>query len=162
MVRFKGVSLLKSTAQVLFLGILAITCSPSNAQTDRTITIRMLESKTGTLIKPTKFQVNVNTKDYSQLVSITPDNEGLGQLVVKGDVTMLSIQATYEPGDHIFVNCDSAKDTLSFLSHWYDVPPIFSSGTVAPNTCSKLKAQAKPGEFVFFVRPMNWYEKLNH
>ncbi len=154
--------MLKLTAQVLFLGLLAIMCTPSNAQTDRTITIRMLESKTGTVVKPTKFQVNVNTKDYSQLVSITPDKDGLGQLVVKGDVTMLSIQATYEPGDHVFVNCDSAKDTLSFLTHWYDIPPIFASGTVAPNRCSKLKAEAKPGEFVFFIRPMNWYEKLQH
>jgi hypothetical protein len=135
-------------------------CTPSNAQSDRTITIRMLESKTGTLVTPTKFQVNVNTKDYSHLESISPNKDGLGELVVKGDVTMISIQALYQPGDHIFVNCDMVKDTVSFLTHWYEVPEIFSTGTVAPNRCSKLKAVAKPGEFIFFIRPMNWYEKL--
>ena len=78
MVRSKGVSLLKLTAQVLFLVLFATMCTPSNAQTDRTITIRMLESKTGTVVKPTKFQVNVNTKDYSQLYPLLPTRTASG------------------------------------------------------------------------------------
>jgi hypothetical protein len=152
--------LLKLTAQVLFLCSLAMMGTPSNAQADRTITIRMLDSKTGNPIPPSMFQVTINTKDYSHLESFPPNKEGLGELVVKGDATVISVQALYQPGDRIFVDCDLVKDKIAFQSHWYAIPEIFASGIVAPNSCSKLKAVARPGEFVFFVRPMNWYEKL--
>jgi len=43
---------------------------------------------------------------------------------------------------------------------------ILSSGVVAPNNCvgkkvpEKLQVIAKPGEFVFFVRPLSSREKL--
>jgi hypothetical protein len=135
--------------------------APSNAQqADRTITIRMLDSKTGNPIPPTMFQVTVNTKDYSHLESISPNKDGVGELNLNGDTTQLSIQAYYESTEHTFINCDQVKDTIFFQSHWYPIPEIFSAGIVAPNKCSKLKAVAKPGEFVFFVRTMNWYEKL--
>jgi hypothetical protein len=40
------------------------------------------------------------------------------------------------------------------------VPDILKSGVVAPNDCSKRTAQAKPGEFVVFVRRINWREQM--
>lgn len=120
----------------------------------------MLDSKTGNPIPPTKFQVTVNTKDYSHLESISPNKDGVGELVVEGDITQLSIEAYYDSTEHTFVNCDTVKDKIFFQTHWYAIPEIFSAGIVAPNKCSKLTAVAKPGEFVFFVRPTNWYEKL--
>jgi len=162
MVRFgKGDCLFKFTSQALFLISFAMMCTATDAQqAERTITFRMLDSKTGKAMSPTKFQVTVNTKDYSHLETFSPDKSGIGGLVVKGDVAQLSIQALYDPGDHIFVNCDSVKDKLFYQSHWYAVPEIFTTGVVAPNKCSKLTAVARPGEFVFFVRHTNWYENL--
>lgn len=151
----------KLTAQALFLISFALMCTATDAQqAERTITIRMLDSKTGKSMSPTKFQVTVNTKDYSHLETFSPDKNGLGELVVKGDVVQLSIQAVYEPGEHTFVNCDSVKDKMIFQNHWYGIPEISSTGVVAPNNCSKLTAVARPGEFVFFVRHTNWYENL--
>ena len=151
----------KFTAQALFLVSFAMMCTATDAQqAERTITIRMLDSKTGAVMSPTKFQVTVNTKDYSHLETFSPNKGGIGELVVKSDVVQLSIQAVYEPGEHTFVNCDSVKDKIFFQSHWYAVPQIFSTGVVAPNNCSKLTAVASPGEFVFFVRHTNWYENL--
>lgn len=147
-------------AQALFLVLLAMLVVQADAQDDHTITIRMLDSKTGQEITPSKFQVTVNTKDYSHLETILPNKDGLGKLTVKADAIQISIEALYEPDDHIFVNCDLVKDKVIFQNHWYGIAEISSVGMVAPNKCSKLKGIANPGEFVFFVRPMNWYEKL--
>jgi|SRR5208283_1520991 len=47
-----------------------------------------------------------------------------------------------------------------------EVPPLYSikkileSGVAASNTCGKFRAQAKPGELIFFVRPRSFWERL--
>jgi hypothetical protein len=151
---------LKCTVWVFFFASLAVMGAHASAQNGRTITIRMLDSKTGKVIPPTKFQVTVNTTKVSSVEAVFPDKDGIGQLVVQNDAVQLSIQALYEPHDRIFVNCDQVKDTIFFQNHWYGIAEIFSTGTVVPNKCSKMKSSAKPGEFVFFVRPMNWYERM--
>ena len=42
----------------------------------------------------------------------------------------------------------------------YPIKKILESGISAANTCGKFRAEAKPGELVFFVRPRTWLEKL--
>jgi hypothetical protein len=72
----------------------------------------------------------------------------------------------------IYANCDADKDRGSAehapsQDRWYPVASILSSGIVAPNNCigkkvpEKLQVVAKPGEFVFFVRPLNSREKFD-
>lgn len=42
----------------------------------------------------------------------------------------------------------------------YAVDEILSSGVVAGNTCGKVRGSAKPGEILFFVRPVHWWEGM--
>ena len=44
--------------------------------------------------------------------------------------------------------------------HLYPVSTIIASGYVAKNDCSKMKAVAKPGELVIFIRPTTWWERF--
>jgi len=99
---------------------LAIACGAALAQAQKTVTIRMIDSRTGMLI---------------------------------------------------YANCDADKDRGSSekappQDHWYPVAEILAKGLVAPNDCigkkvpEKLQVVAKPGEFVFFVRPLNARERF--
>jgi hypothetical protein len=42
----------------------------------------------------------------------------------------------------------------------YPTKKILESGVSTTNTCGKFRAEAKPGELIFFVRPPTWLEKL--
>jgi hypothetical protein len=41
----------------------------------------------------------------------------------------------------------------------YPIKKILDSGLSASNTCGKFRAEAKPGELVFYVRPRSFFEK---
>jgi len=43
----------------------------------------------------------------------------------------------------------------------YSMAEIEHGGVAAENTCGSGSAHTSPGEFVLFVRPARWYEKLN-
>lgn len=51
------------------------------------------------------------------------------------------------------------RDTLPNMIPSYPIHTIRDSGIFAGNSCSGLRAKAKPGELVLFVRPMHWWEK---
>ena len=53
----------------------------------------------------------------------------------------------------------TAKDNLS-RAPAYPIKKIRETGVVASNTCGKFKAEPKPGELIFFVRPASWWEKM--
>lgn len=42
----------------------------------------------------------------------------------------------------------------------YSMKDILQTGIATENTCGKIKLSPKPGEVIFFVRPMNWFERL--
>jgi hypothetical protein len=42
----------------------------------------------------------------------------------------------------------------------YPIRKILESGVSATNTCGKFRAQAKPGELIFFVRPPTFLERM--
>lgn len=58
------------------------------------------------------------------------------------------------------MKCDTVTKFGHYREHWYPVATIFASGIVAPNHCSRQGAIAKPGEFVFFVREQNSWERM--
>jgi len=137
-----------------FLACLIVLSPSLQAQTEKTIAVRMLDGKTGILIATSSFLVRVNHQETEH-----------------ADAQELSIHATYEHAMLTYVNCDADKDRGSSehaagVDRWYAVEKILSSGVVAPNNCAgkkipdKLQVVASPGEFVFFVRPMNSMEKM--
>jgi hypothetical protein len=144
-------------------------CGALYAQTERTITIRMLDSKTGQPITTSEFQVWTGTSLTSAQTSgvpphwIKPDKDGAGEMALppSASVITVTVHAQYGAAGWGYVNCDRLKDRGPFREHWYSISEILASGVTAPNYCGKLKAVAKPGEFIFFVRPMTFLEKIH-
>jgi hypothetical protein len=141
------------------------------AQTPALITVRMLDSKTGLLIATSNYLVRINHQQEAHGDWIRQNEDGTGKLTVPADARVLSIHATYESATLVYVNCDADKDRGSAehaagQDHWYSIADIFSKGVVAPDDClgkkvpEKLQVIGKPGEFVFFVRPLNSRERF--
>jgi hypothetical protein len=155
----------------LILVCLAAICGTVPAQTDKTIVIRMLDSRTGLLIASDSFLVRMNHIETDHGDWVRKNEDGTGSLTLPADATVISIHATYESATQVYVNCDTNKDRGSAdhaanPDRWYEVATILTSGVVAPNGCvgkkvpEKLQVVAKPGEFVFFVRQMNSMERF--
>jgi len=137
----------------------AVLCGSQPAPTEKTITIRLLDSRTGHLIATAHFLIRINHEQTEHGNWVRENDDGTGNLTVPQNASVLSAQAKYALGTELYVNCDSAKDKDFPVARWYAVSDILTSGVAAPNGCSKRTALAKPGEFVFFVRKQNWREQ---
>jgi hypothetical protein len=158
--------------RVLFLMLLTgLLCCTLDAQAPQKITVRMLDSKTGLLIASSNFLVRVDHNQEAHGDWIVKNEDGTGSLSVPSGAQLISIHATYESATYTYANCDVDKDRASSshaarIERWYPVSAIQTAGLVAPNDCGgkkvpeKLQVIAKPGEFVFFVRPETSIEKL--
>lgn len=134
--------------------------SAAYAQTNRTIEIRMLDSKTGKTIASSEFQVWINHAVGTNRQWVQPNKEGVGEMALPPNASVIAVHAQYGQAKFFYVNCDSIRDGGLHTDHWYPVAEILSSGIVAPNGCNKRIVIAKPGEFVFFVRPQHWWEEM--
>jgi hypothetical protein len=155
----------------LLLACLAAFGGSVCAQTEKTITIRMLDSKTGILISSSNYLVRVNHLEAVHGDWVRKNEDGSGKLTLPADANEFSIHATYDSATQVYVNCDADKDRGSAErapspDRWYPVASVLASGIVAPNNCvgkkvpEKLQVIAKPGEFVLFVRPLNTQERF--
>jgi hypothetical protein len=156
---------------VCTVACLAGYCGSLRAQTGKTITVRMLDSKTGNLIATSDYLVRVDHEKTAHGGWIEKNEDGTGKLTVPDSATVLSIRATYNSNMLTYVNCDADKDhgsseQAAALDRWYKISDIVMLGVVAPNDCGgkkvadKLQVIAKPGEFVFFVRKLNAREQF--
>ncbi len=127
----------------------------AQAQSARTITIRILDSKTTRPIGVSNFLVRINHQQTIHANWATQNEDHSAKLTVPADATVVSIQATFDSAMQVFVNCDIVQKKQDLPSQWYSVSKILTSGVVAPNGCSKMKETAQPGEFIFFVRRAN-------
>jgi len=155
----------------LVLACLAACCGTSGAQTEKTVTIRMLDNKTGLLISSSNYLVRVNHLEAVHGDWVHQNDDGSGKLTLPADADVFSIHATYDSATIVYANCDADKDHGSAdhapsPDRWYAVTAVLASGIVAPNDCvgkkvpEKLQVIAKPGEFVFFVRQLNARERF--
>ncbi|MGA2559728.1 MAG: hypothetical protein ABSF17_08620 [Terracidiphilus sp.] len=164
---------MNQVTRFLLPGVLCLAAFSSSlhAQNEKTITIRMLDTKTGVLIATSNFLVRVNHLEEVHADWVKQNEDGTGKLTLPADAEQVSIRATYESATRIYVNCDAEKDHGSAdhaasPDHWYSAKSILTSGVVAPNDCvgkkvpERLQVVAKPGEFVFFVRPQNAREQM--
>jgi hypothetical protein len=130
------------------------------AQSTKTITVKMLDAKTGALIATSDFLVRVDHKEDLHGNWVQLNDDGSGKVTLPGDAELVTFEAKYNEDTVIYVNCDSVRDKPAPVPHWYAISTILASGVAAPNGCSKHTAVAKPGELVFFVRKQNWQEQL--
>jgi hypothetical protein len=134
------------------------------AQTSHTVTIRMLDGKTGQPIVPANFIVRVDHLDATHNEWLKLNDDGTGLVTVPANASFLSIQGTYDSSMAIYINCDAGMEKNVSTLHWYSIPDILSAGVAMPNECYKGKyAEAthvapKPGEFILFVRKISWHE----
>ncbi len=139
----------KMTVALLLFGIM-VARAPLHAQPDYSITIRMLDSKTGRPITTSEFQVWIDHASGTNGSWVRPDSDGVGEMALPRSASVISVHAQYGTAMWSYVNCDSVKDRGPYFDHWYTISDILTSGIVAPNRCSKQKVIAKPGEFIFF------------
>jgi hypothetical protein len=149
---------------LLALALAAVPVTSLHAQAPNTITILMLDGKTGKPIIPSNFLIRINHLDALHNEWLRIDDDGLGKLNVPANASFLSVQGTYEGSMDIYVNCDASMEKDVHTIHWYSIPDIRATGVNAPNECYKGKYEdqthidAKPGVFVFYVRKANWHE----
>jgi hypothetical protein len=138
--------------------------NPSPIIQSKTITVLMLDGKSGKPIVPSNFIARLDHLDavHNELLQLS--RSGTGAITIPAGATFLSIQGTYNRSTDIYINCDSGMEKDTHALHWYSVPDILSTGVAAPNECYKGKyAEAthmdpKPGQFVLFVRELNWQD----
>ena len=130
------------------------------AQTLKTVTVRMLDARTGLPIATSDFLIRIDHKEELHGNWVELNDDSTGKLTLPADATLVTFEAKYNGGTDIYVNCDSARDKPSPVPHWYAVSEILGSGVAASNGCSKHTAVAKPGEIVFFVRKRNMQEQM--
>jgi hypothetical protein len=136
------------------------------AQAGPTVTIRIIDSKTGEPINPSNLLIRVDHRDE-------PFNQGLklngsdpATAVLPPNAKLLSVQGAYSSSMEVYVNCDTDTGKDSGTLKWYSIADILKTGIVTQNLCYKGKYQHRlnispvPGEFVFFVRTHNWHEGI--
>ena len=138
----------------------AILCVSLHAQDATTISIRLLDGRTGLPVKASNFLVRVdhNETPHGEWVKIGDD--GAVTVTLPADAKEISVKATYDMGMDTYVNCDAAKENDKERNIWYSIAKIVSAGVVAPDECAKTAFTARPGEFIFFVRKRSWYDNL--
>ena len=140
-------------------------CASLFAQDTKTITVRILDGRTGHPIAPTGFQVRIDHLKAIHGDWVKQNEDGSGEVSLPLDASAVTMHFSYDSNMTVYVNCDAVnkKDMIGDL--WYSVLDILDKGIIAPNDCvtpkhaSKVKMpELKPGELVYFVRPKNWHE----
>ena len=134
-------------------------CLSLHAQTVNTISIRLLDGKTGLPVKASNFLVKVDHHSIEHNDWVHMNDDGTVIVTVPTDARELSVKATYNESMDTYINCDAAKESDRERDFWYPISDILKAGVVAPNECSKTNYTAKPGEFVFFVRKRDWRDQ---
>jgi hypothetical protein len=126
----------------------------------------MLDSKTGEPITGSEYAISFNNLPDSKIAGVDPywkeggERNGILDIPFDPSGVSIAVRSSYGPGNWSYVNCDSVKDRGPYSVHWYGIAEILKTGVAAPNGCSKRQAAAKPGEFIFFVRPLTFSEKM--
>jgi hypothetical protein len=136
--------------------------TPLEAQSQKTITIVMLDAKTGRQLVPYNYIVRLDHLDTIHNEALQIGSDGTGKVTVPANSSYLSVQGTYEHGIEIYINCDAGMERDTSTLHWYPIDDIVNSGLTTHNECYKGKyakattTPAIPGEFIFFVREISW------
>ncbi len=144
---------------LLRLACLSALCASLYAQAPNTISIRLLDGKTGLPVKASNFLVRADHRDtvHNEWVKINDDGSVI--VTLPANAKQFSIKATYDMGMDTFINCDAARETDKERNIWYPISVILKSGVVAPDECGKTDFVSKPGEFIFFVRKRDWHDR---
>jgi hypothetical protein len=136
-----------------------------HAQAGKIIIVKVRDGKTGDSVTPSNVQVLFDHQTDATGRWVDQKDDGTIEVKVPAGAKVLAVRATYQNALEYYVKCDVAKQKDTGQDSWYPVDEILSSGISAPNDCVKSKAadkakvEARPGEFVLFVRKRNWKEQ---
>jgi hypothetical protein len=157
----------RQTNRRFLLPLIFATCGFLHGQATSTITIRILDSKTGKPIAPTGYMVRGDHQMSLHLDWVKVNEDGTGELTLPATTSVVSIHDSYDQSTEIYMNCDGEQQKDRIGDIWYSVSEILDKGIVTPNGCAKPKdlakikvPDAKPGEIVFFVRQKKGVEKM--
>jgi hypothetical protein len=150
----------------LFCSVLLIAAySPLIAQSGKTIIVRVVDGRTGLAVTPDNLQVRIKGHESINANWVKQKDDGTTVVAIPDGATAISLHATYDNSMAYYINCDVARQKDTSSEDWYPVADILSGGIKMPNECAKSKdadklngVEVKPGEFVLFVRKMNWKE----
>lgn len=147
----------------VFVGALAL-CGAINAESNKTIILKVFDGKTGRPLMPTGYQVRVDHQQTFHNDWVKPnEDDGTALLTVPEGTHEIAIHLAYNDSMDVYVGCDADKN--AFGDVWYLVPQITEKGFVAANLCGKskqndkFKTTAAPGELILFVREKNAKER---
>lgn len=151
--------------QLLCTILLTLIAGAAFAQAGNTLTVRVVDGKTGEKVTPDNLQVKFKSNGKVMEKSwVKQEEDGTTEVKIPDGATSISLKATYESSTSFYVNCDVAKQKDTTGETWYPVADILSSGIKIPDDCvkekdaGKITVDVKPGEFVLFVRKKNWLE----
>lgn len=153
-------------SKLLLLALLCVLMRAALAQDSGAITLRILDSKTGTRITPTGFLVRINHESTERNNLVRSNDDGTSELHLPAGTSVFMIHVTYQASTEIYVNCDTVGQYQSVGPRWYSVDEVQRTGFVALNGCvkpnneAKIKATAKPGEMALYVRKLTMREQM--
>lgn len=113
------------------------------------VRIRVVDGRDGKTITNEHVQVWVVGKRVSR--SLTPGTYGVAEFRAPAG-------SSVEIGSNLYFDWRPFEKGAPRPT--YSIDEIETSGIVSLNTCGKSAAQAKPGELLFFVRPLPWWERV--
>lgn len=136
----------RKSASLLLLFWLLVMWGPSSAQSDRFITIRMLDSKTGEPITSQEFRILFQAlPDPSKISGLDSywmeggERHGILRIPFEPGAATIAVHSSYGLANWSHINCDFVKDRRE---HWYLITDILNSGIVTPNHCTGRTAIA--------------------
>jgi hypothetical protein len=146
------------------------------------IRIKVLNGRNGKSITKECLNIWVGTIDGPHLVAAT-NRDGVVVLEISDDELMEGtgcegwpVRTTWPTGSEgilargdYYIACQEYAKVVpnpaepKFVSEilpLYPIKNILESGASSTNTCGKFRAKPKPGELIFFMRPMTFWEKM--
>jgi len=154
--------MLKACTLVGLAWMIAV-CISLHAQDDaKLITVQLRDGKSGLLITPSNFLLRIDHSDTIHNEWVKIYDNGTVMVKVPDDAKVLSMQATYDNGMSTYINCDAAKLSDKERQIWYQIDKILKTGAAATNQCGKVQYKPEPGQFIFFVRKQNVFDRLHN
>ena len=139
---------------LLFASLILVYQEPGMPPAPRTITIRLLDGRTGKPIITDEAEVWID-KDQSHVLTVHAALDGIATVQVPSGVTEVYVTARQ---DGWYLNhCEVTKEKpVSSFS----MEQITKDGVVSANRCSRKTAVARPGELTMFLHYQNIWDKM--
>ncbi len=98
--------------------------SAVNAQSTKTITLKVFDGKTGLAVTPTGYQVRVDRQQELHNDWAKTNEDGTATLTVPESAHEIALHLAYDDSMEIYIGCDADKNVHGDV--WYLVPQILT------------------------------------